>query len=522
MKTCLQCYWRKAALIIIPIVGMWLTAAPGFAQSGISQLLSASSAQNLLSNGGFEVNKPAYWDPSNASAEWSTEQTRTRGFSLKISGAGESSWAQNEAVRAWVGGIPGAGTPEIVVGGWVYTEGVNTAPGSDAEKFQLVFEFFDAAGADVLGAPVVMDLPQDQTSSGAWVELSSLDVGAINLPSERAATSVRISFRKGANATGAAYLEDIFIKKADEGADGWAGDWFNANMDAGDEWYYWCDGMSGGGDFPADQSHFMHVTSEQAHSGNNSLKIESNGVNGKETPAISQRVPVTPGEPVLFSFWVKHEGHTDPGEIGTGRNNLGITALWYDNLEGGSAGWGEIGGVDVTYTGTFNDLPAEQLIPLLLQQESSGWTQYAVIAYPKDGAVGVEMRLRYYHQFSGATYWDDVFIVSLGGSALTPVSVEETSNESIEIPNGFELEQNYPNPFNPTTTISFKLATAGDVRLDVYNMLGQRVKTLINTQRMSAGSYVSVFDASNLSSGVYLYTLRFDGKVTTRQMILLK
>ncbi|NQV72988.1 hypothetical protein HQ496_07685, partial [bacterium] len=98
-------------------------------------MISASSAANLLANGGFETMKPAYWEPTGAGATWSKEQFRTPSYSLKLSGAGTSSWAQNEAVRNWVGGIPGDGTPEIIVGGWVYTDGVNTNPADDASKF---------------------------------------------------------------------------------------------------------------------------------------------------------------------------------------------------------------------------------------------------------------------------------------------------------------------------------------------------------------------------------------------------
>ncbi|TVQ09146.1 MAG: hypothetical protein EA364_14445, partial [Balneolaceae bacterium] len=143
-----------------------------------------STSVNLLSNGGFETDRPAYWTPSGAGAEWSTEQNRTPNYSLKLSGSGETSWTMEEAVRNWVGGIPGAGTPEIIIGGWVYVMGVNTNPTTDAAKFQLIYEFYDENGVDVLGAPVVLDIPQSTANSGGWVELSSESLGAITLPSE--------------------------------------------------------------------------------------------------------------------------------------------------------------------------------------------------------------------------------------------------------------------------------------------------------------------------------------------------
>ncbi|HAB51523.1 MAG: hypothetical protein A2315_17385 [Ignavibacteria bacterium RIFOXYB2_FULL_35_12] len=85
----------------------------------------------------------------------------------------------------------------------------------------------------------------------------------------------------------------------------------------------------------------------------------------------------------------------------------------------------------------------------------------------------------------------------------------------------FELKQNYPNPFNPSTQISFSLVQNGFVRLVVYNLLGQEVKTLIN-RNMEAGSHSITFDASDLQSGVYLYKLNAAGSTLTKKMILLR
>ena len=69
-----------------------------------------------------------------------------------------------------------------------------------------------------------------------------------------------------------------------------------------------------------------------------------------------------------------------------------------------------------------------------------------------------------------------------------------------------ELEQNYPNPFNPTTKIKYQIANAGFVNLQVYDVLGNEVVTLINKE-MEAGSYEVEFSASNLPSGIYYYSL---------------
>lgn len=106
-----------------------------------------------------------------------------------------------------------------------------------------------------------------------------------------------------------------------------------------------------------------------------------------------------------------------------------------------------------------------------------------------------------------------------------PVSADiemATSNEnSTDIPDRVQLSQNYPNPFNPTTNIQFTLNRAADVTLEVYNITGQKIVTLIRGT-LSAGSHQHTFDASGLSSGIYMYRLRTPDQTMTRQMILIK
>ena len=85
-----------------------------------------------------------------------------------------------------------------------------------------------------------------------------------------------------------------------------------------------------------------------------------------------------------------------------------------------------------------------------------------------------------------------------------------------------ELSQNYPNPFNPSTTISYSLSEAQTVNLEVFNIQGQKVATLLSDERISAGSHRVTFDASSLSSGVYIYQLKTGTQTLTKQMVLIK
>ncbi len=89
------------------------------------------------------------------------------------------------------------------------------------------------------------------------------------------------------------------------------------------------------------------------------------------------------------------------------------------------------------------------------------------------------------------------------------------------IPERFSLLQNFPNPFNPSTVISFSLPQRERVTLDVYNLLGQKVTSILNKE-MESGSYDINFDASNLSAGIYFYTLRAGSFTSTKKMMLIK
>lgn len=103
-------------------------------------------------------------------------------------------------------------------------------------------------------------------------------------------------------------------------------------------------------------------------------------------------------------------------------------------------------------------------------------------------------------------------------SEMGTVSVRDIN---AAIPENYSLSQNYPNPFNPTTKIDFSLPVSGLVTLKVFNILGQEVATLMNSE-MKAGNYSVDFDASKLSSGVYFYKLQAGSFTQTQKLSLIK
>jgi hypothetical protein len=102
----------------------------------------------------------------------------------------------------------------------------------------------------------------------------------------------------------------------------------------------------------------------------------------------------------------------------------------------------------------------------------------------------------------------------------TPSSVAVADNA--HSPEKYTLDQNYPNPFNPKTTIQYALSKSVNVKLNVYDITGRKVATLVN-KKQDAGNYRSVFSGDNLSSGVYFYKLTAGNEtVATKKMILIK
>lgn len=108
--------------------------------------------------------------------------------------------------------------------------------------------------------------------------------------------------------------------------------------------------------------------------------------------------------------------------------------------------------------------------------------------------------------------------------AFTTISVERIDSE---VPASFALSQNYPNPFNPTTNIEFSLNVPANVTLQVFDITGRLVSTLVNNENMAAGTYTATWNATNasgipVSSGVYVYRLQAGNVIESRTMTLIK
>jgi hypothetical protein len=153
----------------------------------------------------------------------------------------------------------------------------------------------------------------------------------------------------------------------------------------------------------------------------------------------------------------------------------------------------------------------------LFESGSAGSYGYFVLPIDVDGDSDSDLVVCQYSANSIRVLFND----GLGGFVT---DIAEPSEELL--PGEFRLSQNYPNPFNPMTEIQYYLPIRSHVTIDIFNVLGRRVRSLVDREE-SAGSYSVSWDGTDLSgkrvaSGVYLYRFQTDNHMDTKRMVLLK
>ena len=116
------------------------------------------------------------------------------------------------------------------------------------------------------------------------------------------------------------------------------------------------------------------------------------------------------------------------------------------------------------------------------------------------------------------TDFDNNRVMRFDVSTLTALDEIHSSNSPLD----FSLGQNYPNPFNPITNISFSVSITGIVKLEVYNLLGQKVAVLFDEIATAKTIYSIKFNVENYSSGIYIYSLRTKTGIESKKMCLIK
>lgn len=122
---------------------------------------------------------------------------------------------------------------------------------------------------------------------------------------------------------------------------------------------------------------------------------------------------------------------------------------------------------------------------------------------------------------SGTRYNYELVAVEVSGTRQVVAHSEVTAGVSGAVVSNYALHQNFPNPFNPETKIAFDLAEQGQVKLEVFNLNGQKVATLVDAN-MPAGGHNVTFNGIGISSGVYLYKIEVNGFTDAKKLVLLK
>jgi hypothetical protein len=167
---------------------------------------------------------------------------------------------------------------------------------------------------------------------------------------------------------------------------------------------------------------------------------------------------------------------------------------------------------------TLDSTPQTQIFPLatIIWPAGSVYGQFTQYSYDLSAYAGGDLWVgfRYFTNIST----DGFFVHVDDVSVINPIGVHPIGTG---VPFKFGLGQNYPNPFNPKTTINFDIAKATDVKISLFNTLGQEVNTLVN-QYMTPGSYKVDFDASSYASGTYYYRITAGDFVETKKMVIVK
>ena len=211
--------------------------------------------------------------------------------------------------------------------------------------------------------------------------------------------------------------------------------------------------------------------------------------------------------------------------------------MWYAGYEGSAFTWSEDTmyyypqDVDIymmkstDFGGTWTDLENVTNTPggIYPDKHLEVGIHIANTGTDDDVALFFQMPDFYTETYPPSTGYEDFMNRVYVGIYSNDAEGEGTVGNDIEQlgPTKFTLQQNYPNPFNPVTQIKYDLDRAGDVALDLFDIRGAKIKTLVNEYH-SAGSHQFTFDGSEFASGVYFYSMTANGLSKTRKLVLMK
>jgi hypothetical protein len=244
------------------------------------------------------------------------------------------------------------------------------------------------------------------------------------------------------------------------------------------------------------------------------------------------------GNATLTTRFDLRKGDTNPPQISSLRL-LNDDGLATDSLTVGEHATLIFSCID--YLNNYSSLEADSVKVYYRRYGTNGWNTLPITFWMLDTAVapyrglvfkadmteatqfdssGIDLKLVIQDKSANSTEWSLVPALSVG--AFSPiVTVADEENKSLSLPHTFVLRQNYPNPFNPSTTIEFDIPHASFTTLEIFNVLGQKVVTIL-AENLQAGTHKIPWNASHVSSGLYFYKLNAGSFTETKKLLLLK
>jgi hypothetical protein len=452
---------------------------------------------DLMVNGDLETVTPGFWmeGAAGGTLSWSTEQASAGTRSLKIektTTGTDASWESvNQANLYW----NGVDAVLYDIGAQVYIEtGVSASASTADERIGVVFHFEDGSGTDIVTPQF---LAADPATVDAWQEVA----GSVLLPS--VPENVYAEAIVESNATGTVYFDEFNI-----GSDPWTMGFFGDNVETPTGWMNWTDGTKIG---YADQVD----VGEDAYSGTHVVTMQELDTEDDEMVYYSEPVAVNPDTWYEFSVMVKIDT-LDPVAA-----TKAPSAVLGDHISDRAnfCFFFHAGDIETDWSLTGGD----KFIYFDARADSTGWVEYRGVVLSPSTATGASVRARFNNLVVGTVHYDDFSIREMTPQTVSAPELPGYGSEA-GLPSRAVLSQNYPNPFNASTEILFTVPQTGEVTLEVYDVLGRKVTTLVD-QVLTAGQHKALFStnaAGELSSGVYFYRLTTAQGTQIRRMVFMK
>ena len=456
---------------------------------------------NIITNGDIETIEPNFWSKLNGDTEciWASDTaaaTPNSRRSFKIVKTTTTSdvigWrSANNANLYWNhAGSEGADTYNLSF--TAKTEGVNTNPANDDAKIGAWFKFY--SGGNLLAEKFV---PVDQSVASTNFTTYEDAVYVSGTPDD-----VRVELVMGKDATGTVWFDNIGCGTNS----GWTMGLFNGDAETPVGWMNWS----------TDNGFANFVEDDSAHSGSYSVLLKEEDDQDDEMVFYSEPAPAEQDKWYMITVWAKTDSINTadgflPSYITPDRDNDRLGLCFFFHKAPIETNWDLVGGDQFVY---FDQRPGKEKQP---------WTRYTVIAKAPLEAAGVSMRARFTSFPTGSVWYDDFSIQEV---KLIETSIEDYGPKGVTVATEYMLKNNYPNPFNPFTHIEYYVPKADDVELVVYNVMGQKIRTLAKGFH-AKGSYNVLWDGLDdfgnaVASGIYFYQLKGGNSVITKKMTFLK